>query len=178
MTPHKLRRLLSELIDIGTVSAVQGSPLRYKVKFDEDRETDWIRQGVARAGEAIDWDPLSEGEQVLVVCPFGGKPIIVCSLYRDLFPQPDTDLNHFKRTYKDGTWCQYDQANKKLSFYCAGSVSGEAPGGLSFKGDVHIDGKITSTGDQVAAGVSQINHPHDGVVPGGGQSGSPVAGGS
>lgn len=35
-------------------------------------------------------------------------------------------------------------------------------------------GKIVSQGDQVAGGVSQINHPHNGVMPGNGQSGPAV----
>lgn len=35
-------------------------------------------------------------------------------------------------------------------------------------------GKIVSTGDQVAGGVSQINHPHDGVEIGDDQSGPPI----
>jgi phage baseplate assembly protein V len=38
-------------------------------------------------------------------------------------------------------------------------------------------GKIVSQGDQVAGGVSQINHPHSGVQAGNGQSGPPVPGG-
>ena len=38
-------------------------------------------------------------------------------------------------------------------------------------------GTITSDGDQVAGGVSQINHPHDGVVRGSDQSGAPIGGG-
>jgi phage baseplate assembly protein V len=37
-------------------------------------------------------------------------------------------------------------------------------------------GRIESTGDQVAGGISQINHPHSGVMPGNGQSGPPVGG--
>jgi len=38
-------------------------------------------------------------------------------------------------------------------------------------------GMIVSQGDQVASGVSQINHLHGDVQTGGGQSGPPVAGG-
>ncbi|WP_421527271.1 phage baseplate assembly protein V [Pseudomonas brenneri] len=38
-------------------------------------------------------------------------------------------------------------------------------------------GTITSDGDQVAGGVSQINHPHGGVLRGGDQSGAPIGGG-
>lgn len=35
-------------------------------------------------------------------------------------------------------------------------------------------GRIESAGDQIAGGVSQINHPHDGVTVGDQQSGKPV----
>ena len=38
-------------------------------------------------------------------------------------------------------------------------------------------GTITSDGDQVAGGVSQINHPHGGVLRGSDQSGAPIGGG-
>jgi phage baseplate assembly protein V len=40
------------------------------------------------------------------------------------------------------------------------------------------NGRIESAGDQIAAGVSQINHPHDGVKQGTDQSGPPVGGGA
>ena len=43
-------------------------------------------------------------------------------------------------------------------------------------GNYTQQGSHTSSGDQVAGGVSQVNHPHQGVLPGGGQSGPPVAG--
>lgn len=39
---------------------------------------------------------------------------------------------------------------------------------------IRTTGKIESVGDQIAAGVSQINHPHDGVQPGPGQTGAPI----
>lgn len=39
-------------------------------------------------------------------------------------------------------------------------------------------GRIESDGDQVAAGVSQVNHLHSDVQPGSGQSGAPVGGGA
>ena len=39
-------------------------------------------------------------------------------------------------------------------------------------------GRIESAGDQIAAGISQINHPHSGVQAGNGQSGPPVGGGA
>lgn len=45
-----------------------------------------------------------------------------------------------------------------------------------FKGDLEQEGTHTSTGDQVAGGVSQINHPHRDAG-GTGNSGPPIAGG-
>lgn len=39
-------------------------------------------------------------------------------------------------------------------------------------------GRIESVGDQIASGVSQVNHPHDGVKQGTEQSGPPVGGGA
>ncbi|WP_443700649.1 phage baseplate assembly protein V [Pseudomonas sp.] len=42
---------------------------------------------------------------------------------------------------------------------------------------INQTGQIISGGDQVAAGISQINHPHGGVAHGTAQSGPPVGGG-
>lgn len=42
---------------------------------------------------------------------------------------------------------------------------------------INQTGDIVSQGDQVAAGVSQIHHPHGGVQAGSGQSAAPIAGG-
>jgi phage baseplate assembly protein V len=43
--------------------------------------------------------------------------------------------------------------------------------------EIRTTGKIVSAGDQVAAGISQIDHPHSGVVKGSEQSGPAVAAG-
>ncbi|MFT0869663.1 phage baseplate assembly protein V [Pseudomonas sp. CAM1A] len=39
---------------------------------------------------------------------------------------------------------------------------------------IRTTGQIVSQGDQIAAGVSQVNHPHEGVTKGNQQSGKPV----
>ena len=41
---------------------------------------------------------------------------------------------------------------------------------------IRTSGRIESAGDQVAGGISQMNHPHDGVQKGTDQSGPPVGG--
>lgn len=39
---------------------------------------------------------------------------------------------------------------------------------------IRTTGRIESAGDQIAAGVSQISHPHSDVQPGDGQTGAPI----
>lgn len=51
-----------------------------------------------------------------------------------------------------------------------------ASNGFTFHGDIQVNGKITSTGDQVAAGISQVNHIHGGVESGGSTTSKPVGG--
>lgn len=43
---------------------------------------------------------------------------------------------------------------------------------------ISTTGRIESAGDQIAAGISQVNHAHDGVKQGTEQSGPPVGGGA
>lgn len=44
---------------------------------------------------------------------------------------------------------------------------------ITINGPLQVNGEITSTGDQVAGGISQIGHTHGGVEPGGGSTGGP-----
>ncbi|EPX2823056.1 Gp138 family membrane-puncturing spike protein [Klebsiella quasipneumoniae] len=44
---------------------------------------------------------------------------------------------------------------------------------ITINGPLQVNGEITSTGDQLAGGISQIGHTHGGVEPGGGSTGAP-----
>ncbi|EGB7356667.1 translation initiation factor IF-2 [Escherichia coli] len=46
-------------------------------------------------------------------------------------------------------------------------------GPVNINGDTQVDGSVTSTGDQVAAGISQTEHKHNGVKSGGDMTGGP-----
>ncbi|MNP68014.1 Bacteriophage Mu Gp45 protein [compost metagenome] len=81
------------------------------------------------------------------------------ALYTD-----EGDFLHFKR----GRVIEVTTATFKVSAETA--VEFDTP-------VIRTTGRIESDGDQVAGGVSQMNHPHDGVMPGSGQSGKPVGGG-
>ena len=59
-----------------------------------------------------------------------------------------------------------------LTFGAAGGQRTTA----TMNADINQNGTHTSTGDQVAGGISQIGHTHQNVQPGGGTSGKPVGG--
>ncbi|MEG2172382.1 MAG: hypothetical protein RRY29_03880 [Desulfovibrionaceae bacterium] len=46
-------------------------------------------------------------------------------------------------------------------------------GNMSMRGNITQEGSHSSTGDQVASGISQTGHTHTGVQPGGGNTGGP-----
>ncbi len=51
--------------------------------------------------------------------------------------------------------------------------AGGSGGSMKGTGNIDIKGSITSTGDQKAGGISQINHTHSGVQSGGSATGKP-----
>lgn len=53
------------------------------------------------------------------------------------------------------------------------TATGEKGSNIGMTGTVSLNGSMTSTGDQVAGGISQINHTHTNVMPGGGDTGKP-----
>lgn len=53
------------------------------------------------------------------------------------------------------------------------TATGEKGDAIGMTGTVQLNGSLSSTGDQVAAGISQAAHTHTGVMPGGGDTGKP-----
>ena len=53
------------------------------------------------------------------------------------------------------------------------TATGEKGDAISMTGTVSLAGSLTSTGDQVAGGISQTGHTHTGVQPGSGSTGGP-----
>lgn len=154
-TQSQLVRLISQMIQIGTIVAVQAKPLRYKVQFTSDLTTSWLPSDVGHAGTVKDFAPHQTGELVLVVKEFNTQGgVIVASLNQNSKDQPKEDLNLFYREFPDGTWLQYDMANKVLSGSVAGKVNLDAvteirlaAPKLIFDGDIEHEGKQTSTGN-------------------------------
>lgn len=101
-------RALSSLLQIGTIEFVQTKPLRYRVKFNDQRISGWMHPGVDRAGDSVSQDPLNPGEQVLCAVPFGSEAgVVICAIYR-ADNQPKDEYEGFYRRFADEASIEYD----------------------------------------------------------------------
>lgn len=145
-TPAQLVRLLSEMIQFGTIIEVQAKPLRYKVRFDEHRVSGWISMNVSHAAEVRSWKPLQVGEQVVVLKPFGAQGgVIVASLNQTKFDQPKEQLNLYYHEFPDGTWLEYDMEEHKLTGHVEGDLILTTAGNAKLTATQNVE--LKSSGD-------------------------------
>ena len=182
-TQVQLVRLISQMIQIGTIVEVQAKPLRYKVQFTSDLTTNWIPSDVGHAGAVKDFAPHQTGELVLVVKEFNTQGgVIVASLNQKSRDQPKDNLNLFFRKFPDGTWLQYDMEMHVMSGYVNGYINLEAKTEFMLKspkikmiGDIEHDGNQKTSGD-ISDGVRSMakdrdiynkhDHPHGDPITG------------
>ncbi|MBO9493852.1 phage baseplate assembly protein V [Thalassotalea sp. G20_0] len=142
-----IHRALMSMIQIGTIDEVQADPLRYRVTFDEQRKSWWLRHGERRALKASSWDPYEKGEQVLCLLPGGNwDGVIICAIHSDQNPQPESDLDKFVRDMKDGARIEYDSNSHSLKATLPneGTVELVAKGGFLLDGPLEVTEDITS----------------------------------
>ncbi|MGL0933110.1 phage baseplate assembly protein V [Vibrio vulnificus] len=145
-THSQLVRLLSEMIQFGTVIEVQAKPLRYKVQFDKNRVSGWIPMNVSHAAEVRSWKPLQVGEQVVVLKPFGAQGgVIVASLNQTKFDQPKDKLNLYYHEFPDGTWLEYDMEEHKLTGHVEGDLILTTAGNAKLTATQNVE--LKSSGD-------------------------------
>lgn len=161
----------------GTIASVDLAAGRITVRVGEI-ETQPIRWLTGAAGGTQIWIRPKVGEQVLLKAPEGDieAAIAVRGVTYDAFPpiaDPDRDVIRFE----DGATVAYNPGTGELEVKLpsAGTVVIDAAAGVTIRGDVTIEGKLTASDDVLAAGVSLKNHQHDKTQPGGGMSGKPVA---
>jgi len=174
---------LSELIRLGTIASVDLAARRCTVLYgDEDDEdggatTPPIRWFAPRAGDTRVYSPPSVGEQVMLLCPDGqlAAAVALLGIESDQFPLPGNGLAEVTE-YKDGARIGYDPETHALIAILPGGATAliEATGGLTIKGDVTIEGKLTASDDVLAGSVSLKNHKHGLVQAGTAQSGVPI----
>jgi len=161
---------LSTLIRLGTIVSVTFDPPRCVVRYgdpdtDEDCETPPIRWVAGRAGKTRNWSPASEDEEVVLLCPDGqiGNAIAILGLNNDNAPPPGNTLAEVVE-YQDGARIGYDPVGHALTAILpAGATAAiDAPGGLTIRGDVTIEGKLTASDDVIGGGKSLKGHSHPG----------------
>ena len=116
-TPTELKRLIDNLIRIGTVTAVRSGECRVKTG---DIITNWRPYSTERAGRNRPRHRLSLGEQVILLSVSGDlrNAYIVSRLNADAFPEQLTDDDNpdLDRTdYANGAVIEYNPATGALN---------------------------------------------------------------
>ncbi|MGI9278196.1 MAG: phage baseplate assembly protein V [Endozoicomonas sp.] len=143
-----LNHLLQKLLQTGTVEEVQLSPLRYRVKFSEDRTSYWLRHGYARMADSASWDPYQVGEQVLCALPGGGRQgVVVCAIDSSQHQQRSSSADVYRRDMPDGAVFEYNSKTHQLlvSLPSSAKTTVDSQGGSTLIGDLAVIGGITAT---------------------------------
>lgn len=181
-----LSRRIESLIRSGTVAEVDtGSPTRLprcRVRTG-GLLTDWLHWTSRRTGSTRVWDPITIGEQVLVLSPSGdpAQGFVIAGLYSNDIRPPSTSATEWMREFPDGAVIRYDHATgtlsasgiKELVVEAQTTVSINAPQ-IQLTGEVHVLGPILQSGGPMKSnGIVLDSHRHDGVAVGAGVSGLP-----
>ena len=146
----ELKRCLKNMNRVGSVSAVNESHDRIKVKFG-DNETPFIKWFSVCAGDVAEYRLPSVGEQVVLINVGGGDnsttSIALVGVPSDKFPLPTNNPDEILRVYPDGTRVCYDKKKHKLDV----RVAGEANIQVDKDAKVSVDGDATvSVGGETA----------------------------
>jgi phage baseplate assembly protein V len=170
---HDTTRLVGDIARYGVIVSRSGDTCRVQVGDLVTGDVPWIS---GRAGSARVWSPPSVGEQCLLLCPEGDAAagVVLPGIFSDANPAPADD-DAWLVTFEDGTRLRYDPAAHALEAILAtgGSATIDAPGGITLRGPVTVEGTLTASEDVVAAGKSLKDHVHLKVQPGAGISGAP-----
>ncbi|WP_054888424.1 phage baseplate assembly protein V [Pseudomonas sp. NBRC 111118] len=185
----EINRLLENLVRLGTIAEVQHVPPRVRVSTGELLTT-WLPWLALRAGADQEWDPPTQGEQVILLSPSGQltNGVAITGLFSDLIPANGDRAGLHRRTYADGAVVEYDSVAHFLRAVLpdGGTTELISDGGIRIVGDIthqgnytqtgnqNVTGKVTVTEDVIANGVSLVNHLHDGVMFGPAKTGKPV----
>lgn len=180
----ELSRQIANLIRVGEVTETDFTdPDAPRVKVAVSGfESDWLPFGAKRAGSTKTWSPLSIGEQVVILSPYGdlGQAIIVCSLYSSANTAPSSSGSLDKETYPDGTTISYDSASHTLNATIDSTTitadRGQIALGVGGVKFVITAGGIDMQGGQVTHNGKNIgsDHAHSGIQRGSQNSDGPV----
>ncbi|MBX9298771.1 phage baseplate assembly protein V [Chromobacterium vaccinii] len=158
-------RRLESLIRFGTIAEVDHAARRVRVQSG-GLTSNWLPWGARRAGQTRDWDPPTEGEQVVLLCPSGDPAggVVLLALYSDAFDAPSSSPDEHLRVYPDGARILYNHATSALTVsgiktatvQAAERVTLDAPETL-ITGNVTINGRMTVLGDVLAKAKATVS---------------------
>lgn len=180
--PADNQRLIGDIVREGTVDSVDlvKRTCRFRTGDLVTGDVPWLS---ARSGATKSWSPPSKGEQGILICPEGdtARGIVLPGLFSNAHPAPSSE-NVELVEYSDGARVGYDPDAHALTAIlpARATVRIDADGGLSIKGPVAIEGKLTVTetieaqGEITGAGKKLSTHKHLGVQAGAAQTGLPA----
>ncbi|EJD3719797.1 translation initiation factor IF-2 [Salmonella enterica subsp. enterica serovar Lattenkamp] len=130
--------------------------------------------------------PIKEGDECLVVFSSrcidfwwqnGGVQERADTRMHDLsdafvIPGPQSQVKKISGISTSAAQLRTDDGSAFVEVAAGGAITITSPQ-ITLNGPVQVNGTITSTGDQTANGISQINHLHGGVQSGGSNTGKP-----
>lgn len=139
----ELQRQLNNLVRPGSITAVDASKARVRVKTGE-LTTAWLPWLTQRAGTGKNWWPPEVGEQVLLISP-GGNPaqgFVLTGLYSTDKPAPSSDPNIETIVFKNGDSVTHNSSSGATALNVSGSLTVTAGGDISLaaSGNVSING--------------------------------------
>lgn len=144
MDANEQRRQFINVIRKGSVFDInlESVPPTCRVSVGDPDDTDnpglitnWIPFFSARAGTTREWNPLTKGEKVILLCPMGdpAQGTALAGLYDENTPQPSTSPDKHMRVYPDGAAIEYDHAQHALAVTlpAGATVSIVSPGSVT-----------------------------------------------
>ena len=174
-------RLVGDLMRLGTIESVDPAHATCRVRVGDIVTGDlpWL---AGRAGGTKCWSPPTVGEQGMLFCAEGdtGAGVVMPGLFSNANAAPSSEAIELVE-YEDGARVSYDAAAHALKAIlpAGATLTIEADGGLSIKGDVALDGKLIVTGtidadgEVTGKGIALSTHKHGGVQAGAAKTGVP-----
>ncbi|HBK3067008.1 TPA: translation initiation factor IF-2 [Escherichia coli] len=89
-----------------------------------------------------------------------------------VIPGPQSQARKISGISTSAAQLRTDDGSAFIEVAAGGAITITSPQ-ITINGPVQVNGSITSTGDQTANGISQVNHTHGGVQSGGSNTGKP-----
>lgn len=164
----EVQRRLANLIRKGRVHSWQAKPPRVRVEYAAGCVTAWLPYHEGRAGTVRNWDPPAIGEQCTILSESGdlNNGTVLLGLNTTKHAPPSDNPDEHVSRYDDGTELRYNRATQHLTISVLGGTTElvcdlfKITAQVELTGDINQTGSHTSSGDQVAGGVSQTKHKH------------------